>query len=136
MVETPWLHYRLDEWPRSELLVNKEVLKEERKEIVSSVVNFQSAGKSFIYKFSSYIKLIRIIAWLLRFVNNCRILNDKRKYGNLDSQEIFVAECTVIRIIQKENFVNEQDEELKTLGAFKDKNDFIQLKTKILYRLE
>ncbi|GFS81182.1 uncharacterized protein NPIL_334131 [Nephila pilipes] len=37
-------------------------------------------------------------------------------------------------MIQKESFVNVDDEKLKTLRAFKDKNGIIRLKTKILYR--
>ncbi|XP_055928014.1 uncharacterized protein LOC129959216 [Argiope bruennichi] len=82
----PWLYYPSDKWPRSEFSVNEEeVMKEKRKEIVSSM-------------------------------------------------EISAAEYAVIRIIQKESFVNEEDEKLETLRAFKDGNDIIRLKTKILYR--
>ena len=55
-------------------------------------------------------------------------------YGNLNPEEIFLAECIIFRIMQKKILVNEQANKLKTLGAFKDKNDVIRLKRKILYR--
>ncbi|XP_055940812.1 uncharacterized protein LOC129971244 [Argiope bruennichi] len=110
------------------------MLKEKRKEIVSSMVSLQKTDNSFIYKFSNYHKTVKIVAWILRFINNSRISRDDRKYGIFDSEEISVAEHAVIRIIQKESFVNEEDEKLKTLRAFKDGNDIIRLKTKILYR--
>ncbi|XP_055942044.1 uncharacterized protein LOC129972089 [Argiope bruennichi] len=130
----PWLYYSSDKWPRSEFSVNEEVLKEKRKEIVSSMVNLQKTDNSFVYKFSNYHKTVRIVAWIHRFINNSRISRDDQKYRILDSEEISVAEYAVIRIIQKESFFNEEDEKLKTLRAFKDGNDIIRLKTKILYR--
>ncbi|GFS50635.1 uncharacterized protein NPIL_247721 [Nephila pilipes] len=98
------------------------------------MVSLQEINNSFIYKFSSYSKTVRIVAWILRFINNSHIPRNFRKCVILDSEEISVVEYAVVRMIQKESFVNEEDEKLKTLRAFKDKNDIIRLKTKILYR--
>ncbi|GFU35075.1 hypothetical protein NPIL_474211 [Nephila pilipes] len=75
-----------------------------------------------------------MVAWILRFINNSLIPRNSQKCGILDSKEISVAEYAVVRIIQKESFVNEEGEKLKILRAFKDKNRIIWLKTKILYR--
>ncbi|GFS32458.1 hypothetical protein NPIL_22611 [Nephila pilipes] len=97
------------------------------------MVSLQKIDNSFIYKFSSYSKTVRIVAWILRFINNSRIPRNSRKSGIFDSEEISVAEYAVVRKIQKKSFVNEEDEKLKTLRAFKDKNGIIRLKTKILY---
>lgn len=131
----PWLCYPSDKWPRSEFSVNEEeVLKEKKKEIVSSMVSLQKIDNSFLYKFSRYNKTVRIVAWILRFISNSRIPRNARKYKILDSEEISRAELAVIKMIQSESFINEEDEKLKTLGVFKDKNGIIRLKTKILYR--
>lgn len=131
----PWLYYPSNNWPKSEFSLNEEeAMKEKRKEIVSSMVSLQKTDNSFMYKFSSYSKTVRIVTWIFRFINNSRIPRNARKCGILDSEEIFKAECAIIRIIQRESFTNEEDEKLRTLIVFKDKNDIIRLKTKILYR--
>ncbi|GFU23443.1 pro-Pol polyprotein [Nephila pilipes] len=129
----PWFYYPSDKWLRSEFSGNEEVLKEKRKEIITSMVSLQKIDNSFIYKFSSYSKTVIIVARILRFINSSRISRNSQECGILDSEEISVAEYAV-RMIQKEIFINEEDEKLKTLRAFKDKNSIIRLKTKILYR--
>ena len=54
----------------------------------SSMTNFQSEKKILIYKFSNGSKIIRIIAWQQRFINNFRTPRYSRKYSSLDIVEI------------------------------------------------
>ena len=48
-------------------------------------------------RFSSWRKLVRVRAWVGRFVNNCRIHINERSYGKLGCQEIAHAEIEIIK---------------------------------------
>ena len=58
-------------------------------------------------KFSSLSHLIRVTAWVMRFVNNCQCLADERMSGNLSHEEIADAEMCVFRSAQREEFPQE-----------------------------
>ncbi|KAF8778923.1 hypothetical protein HNY73_015597 [Argiope bruennichi] len=94
----PWLYYPSDKWSRSEFSVNEEVLKEKRKEIVSSMVNLKKTDNSFIYKFSNYHKtkllvlLQQMLFPLFEPCSNAEILrawqrNDRRLMADKKAEE-------------------------------------------------
>lgn len=53
------------------------------------------------YQGSSYLKLVRIVAWIFRFSNNAQSLNLS---GPLQSQEIAHAKRRIVKLIQAAEF--------------------------------
>ena len=64
-------------------------------------------------RFSSWLRLIRLAAWTSRFLENCRIAEEKRSYGELTLEEIKDAEAHVIRNVQQDAFASEYHQLLK-----------------------
>ena len=55
-------------------------------------------------RFSSWIRLTRIHAWILCFIQNCQLPSQVRKEGELSPQEILGSERIIIKEAQKESF--------------------------------
>ena len=55
-------------------------------------------------RFSSWVSLIRLHAWVCRFVNNCRLPLDKRNRGELSPEEVSDAEINIIKTAQRDGF--------------------------------
>ncbi|XP_035229954.1 uncharacterized protein LOC118201900 [Stegodyphus dumicola] len=126
-----WLMKNEEEWPTSELITNEEeIMKEKRKNIISTLANI-NAEKWYLIYFSSYFKIVRMISWILRFINNCR--HGGRNYGKtLSVEELDISEKKLLKIVQQEAFSSE--EQLKGHFTFRDEEGIIRLKTKILKR--
>ena len=88
----------------------------------------------YSHYFSNYFKLLRFIAWILRFVNNCRLRKELRKCGSLTSSEITDAEIKLFVILQSEMFSSVKDERLKGFQVFTDDKGVLRVKTKIVNR--
>ena len=56
---------------------------------------------------SSWLKLTRVVAWVLRFVANCRSHRQERRKGSLSPEELQNAEIRIIRDAQQEEFSEE-----------------------------
>lgn len=54
--------------------------------------------------FPSWREVVRVRAWVWRFLNNCRIRINKRSYGELGCQEIGDAEIEITKEAQQEAF--------------------------------
>ncbi|GFT76516.1 integrase catalytic domain-containing protein [Nephila pilipes] len=78
-------------------------------------------------------KLINTFAWILRIKHNCLYPRD-RKLGELTAAEFHKMQIRIIVMIQEEYFTSESDNQLKTLQLFKDKQELIRMKTKIVFR--
>ena len=61
---------------------------------------------SIVNRFSSFERLRRSLAYVLRFINNCRKKNDRR-IGDLTVPEIDQSLAVVLRLIQKEVFAKD-----------------------------
>jgi len=82
-------------------------------------------------------KVVRVLAWILQFVNGCR----KQRTGpgkgkRLQCREIILAEKRIIRHVQKEAFAGLQNERITTLDPFLDEEGIIRLKTRITERAD
>jgi hypothetical protein len=89
-----------------------------------------------ISKFSSFVKLQRVIAYCLRFINNCRNKN-QRVNGSLTCLELIQAHNRIIAYVQKREFAEEihilshesknkklnKNSRLLSLNPFIDPND-------------
>ena len=55
-------------------------------------------------RYSSFVRLVRVLAWVNRFIDNCRLKRQERRGGTLCIAEIEDAEIMIIKNTQKESF--------------------------------
>ena len=72
-----------------------------------------------------------LVGWIPCF--RCHSSNPKEK-EELTSQEFHKAKMKIIWMLQKELFSSKDYDKLKMLETFKNEDDIILVKTKILYR--
>ncbi len=100
-----WLSESPDKWPSScSQFRNKN---DSEVQIYCATVD-SSDHYWLINKYSNYSRLIRVLAWIKRFVNNCRLKSDKR----LTSTTILLEECKeaenfLFRRVQEKSFSTE-----------------------------
>ncbi|XP_059047188.1 uncharacterized protein LOC131842631 [Achroia grisella] len=123
-----WLRKPESEWPFSAINpdineVNKEIIK--RCLLVKKHENFT---ENLTY-FSDFNKIVRMIGWCYRFVNNSGKKNNKQ-HGNLIAEEYEYAEMKLLHLIQKETFNEEYIKRLK-LETFRDGENIVRVKTRV-----
>ena len=74
-----WLYLAPDEWPKQSRPIVSRVSEEEREICLVTIIVPRKTAVLDIGKYSSFTKLKRIKAWLLRFVHNCRARKDNAK---------------------------------------------------------
>jgi hypothetical protein len=89
------------------------------------------------YKISSFSKLKRIIAYCLRFIDNCKN-KSRRNRGNLNGAEIQNANKLIVKLVQRVAFPSElsalknsgtidKNSSLAPLNVFLDSEDIIRV---------
>lgn len=98
-----WLENTCDNWPLEELSVS-EVLPE-MKTVRSTLISTptKSPFVLFIERFSSYTRLLRTVAWILRFISNCRNRSNKIK-GTLTRSELKISLFQCVKHVQLHYF--------------------------------
>ena len=87
---------------------------------------------------NNYCKLVRILAYILRFSGNCRNGSVNRQLGSLTLNEIHLAEVALIRLLQQSEFPEEigdlikesrvsSSSKLKWFSPFLDKDKLIRV---------
>ncbi|KAG8194755.1 hypothetical protein JTE90_026398 [Oedothorax gibbosus] len=79
-----------------------------------------------------YMKMVRMISWMQRFVYNSLHCSKKMR-GELTLEEVQEAEGKLFRCIQKECFQNEGAKVLEKMQTFKDDKGTIRIRTKLLH---
>lgn len=133
-----WLKLPPSEWPTSEVKPNKEEIESELKKSSLATVGLSNRpsekfGETIGNRYSDYFKIVKIIAWILRFKNNCVNKSNIITKG-LSTQEFKNAESVIVKIIQNEVFNGLQSNELRSLQVFYDTDGVIRLRTKISER--
>ncbi|KAJ8914424.1 hypothetical protein NQ315_017520 [Exocentrus adspersus] len=101
-----WLYEDPEIWPFSNFDNNEEEISAERKKnLVSTLLSVDNINTLHLNHFSGHNKMIRMIAWIFRFLHNCR--RSGEDIGELTAQEYQTAENFVIKLIQQECFSNE-----------------------------
>ena len=103
------------EWPKAKIAEGLDVKTESKTKFISAPsVNFVVRPGSEDCKWrlhpsnwSSWLKLTRAVAWVLRFVANCRSYRQERRKGSLSPEELQNAEIRIIRDAQQEEFSEE-----------------------------
>ena len=116
-------------------MANEEDVEKEKLKSVKLLMNSdKNLENTWYYRyFSRYEKIVSLVGWILRFIYNSSNPKEKVK-GELTSQEFHKAEMKIVWMIQKEVFSSKDYDKLKTFETFKDEEDIIRIKTKILYR--
>ncbi|KAG8175501.1 hypothetical protein JTE90_009135 [Oedothorax gibbosus] len=84
--------------------------------------------------FSSYLKITRMVAWIKRFIYNCKKTNHVKLTGELTALEIHAAEKNLLKLVQRESFTSKEDKRLAALDVYEDEQGLLRLKTKIVFK--
>ncbi|GFQ68686.1 uncharacterized protein TNCT_343381 [Trichonephila clavata] len=104
-----------------------EVINSEKKKTIITAAATQREDK-YYFRYSSYVKLVRITAWMKRFLTNLKRTKDQRITGNLQFGEIKIAERALLKQVQIDAFNNEEDKRLSPLQIVKDSDGLLRLK--------
>ncbi|GFU75506.1 integrase catalytic domain-containing protein [Trichonephila clavipes] len=126
-----WLKQNSEYWPDGEIGCEPQEVNVERKKTKNANVDLANdAPPLLICNVSDYDKMIRVFAWILRLVNNCRKDYNKCKEHELSVFEIENSEKQLIRLTQ--TYYLPDVESLKFV-AFID-NNILRVKSKITER--
>ena len=108
-----------DQWPTNDFDVKEPEVNCELKKSVIKANTLLKKGNSdvtaeFCHYFSRYEKIVRLMAWIDRFLQNSRAKTSeiKRSNANLSCDELKFAEIKLLRLIQEEMFCDELDSRL------------------------
>ncbi|XP_076389571.1 uncharacterized protein LOC105662854 [Megachile rotundata] len=129
-----WLQREAQHWPQ--LSVKLDSIPDERKKSVVVAVSCSDI-RQFFNRYSEFKRLVRVIAYCLRFVNNSR-KHRKSEGKGLTVDELVGAQETLIRMAQKEMFSTEfnilnkgqdvlKQSPLKSLAPFIDEAGIIRV---------
>ncbi|GFW33183.1 uncharacterized protein TNCV_4699991 [Trichonephila clavipes] len=110
-----------------------EVINSEKKKTIITAAATQREEKYYL-RFSSYGKLVRITTWIKRFLTNLKKTKDQRMTGDLQIEEIKIAERALFKQVQMDAFNNEEDKKLSPFQIVKDSDGILRLKTKVFLR--
>ncbi|GFV02831.1 probable RNA-directed DNA polymerase from transposon X-element [Trichonephila clavipes] len=128
-----WVRESPEYWPLGETPGDSEEVELERKKL--KVVNIdlsRDAPPWHLYAISDYSKMIRVFSWVLRFVNNCTLLNGKCKDFELSQLEIENSEKKLIRLVQ--SYYLPDAKSSNYIETYIDDEGILRVKTKILNR--
>ncbi|GFX36198.1 integrase catalytic domain-containing protein [Trichonephila clavipes] len=110
----------------------KDVILEKRKSELVNVNISEELVPWYAVRFSKYNSIVRLMSWILRFINNSRVHVEKRKLSELSSDDTENAERVLIRLVQDKMFLSLKS--IPIVNVFKDNEGIIRVKTKITER--
>ncbi|GFY28737.1 integrase catalytic domain-containing protein [Trichonephila clavipes] len=129
-----WLSESPVQCPRSKQVPDEEAVNLELRKSV--LVNTAKRIEEFNWHskyFSSYLKVVRMIAWIFRFFKNAKRI-DVCNTSEITFSEFDHAEKTVIKLIEMEKFEGVTDEKLRPLKPFLDEFGILRARTKLSFR--
>ena len=133
-----WLHKTEQEWPKSpqredipDTCVDE--MKAQTKSKKTAVLAATAANIQALIeyeRFSSYEKLVKVVAYVLRFVRNCKNKENRIK-GEISTAETSSAEKLVIRQVQSTFNQSKLEDINKNLGTFLDEDMIIRCKGRL-----
>lgn len=131
-----WLLEESHVWPDQNFQCNNGEIDKERKKCVTTLANvtISKIVEDFhLNYFSKFLKTVRMIAWMFRFINNIR---KKKRSAELTLEEIDEAEKYLFKLVQKEVFGDESNNQLASLNPFKDSFGIIRTTSKVSNRID
>ncbi|UYV70745.1 hypothetical protein LAZ67_8000420 [Cordylochernes scorpioides] len=107
------------------------IVNSEKRKIVLTSTCIEREKDQYYYRFSNYYKILRVTAWMNRFLTNARGTIGQRVKGDLTVNEIKRAELMLVRVIQRESFTGPEDKRLKDFKLCCDSLGLLRVKTKI-----
>ncbi|XP_054723453.1 uncharacterized protein LOC129233452 [Uloborus diversus] len=124
-----WLQETENTWPNTEITMPEEALVERKKSVICSRnINLQENFSKKLLYFSKYSKVIRMVAWMLRFINNARY-KSTRVICELTYEEIQKAELAVIKLVQTELHAELKEKYSKSI-RFSEESGLLKVETK------
>ena len=123
-----WLENSPNRWSKSNIEINEnEVKREVKKSAVTLLVKEENTSSLWYTRFlSTFSRIVRVVAWILRFKNNCFSAAEGKRSGELSTEEITKAQVSVLRMMQSEIFKGPRDTFLRRFsrqrGVNKNKN--------------
>nr|XP_015904720.2 uncharacterized protein LOC107437295 [Parasteatoda tepidariorum] len=130
-----WLSKSKEEWPNSTPIENEEeIYLEQRKTVVATLTCENTENSWMLAYFSSYLKILRMTAWILRFLKNAQKTRAEQEIGELKLYELNEAEKILMKQIQQKSFNDEDISRLKSLCVFKNEEGILRVSTKLTER--
>ncbi|UYV72472.1 hypothetical protein LAZ67_9003283 [Cordylochernes scorpioides] len=117
-----------------EIYPDPDIVNSEKRKIVLTSTCIEREKDQYYYRFSNYYKILRVTAWMNRFLTNARGTTGQRVKGDLTVNEIKRAELMLVRVIQRESFTGPEDKRLKVFKLCCDSLGLLRVKTKISRR--
>ncbi|UYV62603.1 hypothetical protein LAZ67_2001287, partial [Cordylochernes scorpioides] len=129
-----WLKVSQEEWPKSTIIPDLEIVYSERRKTILNTLCTTRENENLFGRYSHFLRIVRITAWIYRFFNNAKI--DRRKIisEDLSTEEITKSEIILIRLIQRESFSGHEDKKLQGFKLLVDSLGILRIKTKICRR--
>lgn len=127
-----WLRKTKEHWPKLKADINEEEVNSEMKKSVVLIAVDSTKNSKIFKQFSSFEKLVRFFAIMSRFLNYLKKKEIKSKV--LSFEEICDAELKLLRQLQKEMFLPDNDPKLSSIKTFRHSDDLIRVNTRILER--
>ncbi|XP_011858320.1 PREDICTED: uncharacterized protein LOC105555888 [Vollenhovia emeryi] len=145
-----WLKLSEEHWPSIEYVTNEAEIDNEMKKSTrcsnnrilsvniaigetNMLVKEQETGW-YMKRQSRYLRIVRTMAWILRFAENCRTSQATRLSRELTAKEFATAEHMVLKLSQQESFDDVDEPRLNTLDVYKDDEGLLRLKSPIVNR--
>ncbi|XP_065072720.1 uncharacterized protein LOC135697066 [Ochlerotatus camptorhynchus] len=90
---------------KEEEVINTEVRRQQP--ILAYLMTYRDVIEDILHKYSSYTKLLRVTAWIIRFSENCQLERAQRTVGPLSVIEINAAKRLLIRYTQHQAYAAE-----------------------------
>ncbi|GBM09393.1 hypothetical protein AVEN_184096-1 [Araneus ventricosus] len=95
-----WLKQDKEIWPISEARVDKEIINSEWKKIIVTLAVTENNEFYYLTNVSSFV-IVKITAWIRRFIRNCRNSKTLCSTKYLEVEEMKEAETIIWKMIQK-----------------------------------
>ena len=120
-----WLSQEPSSWPATEFNAPTENL-----EIRKAHVALLQPPEDLTKRFSKLNKLIRVIAYCKRFINNCRLPKTNRQTTTLSTQDLVQARTCCVKMVQHISYAQEmkdlmEHQELAATSSLKTLHPFI-----------
>ncbi|XP_011858839.1 PREDICTED: uncharacterized protein LOC105556364 [Vollenhovia emeryi] len=143
-----WLRLPRNQWPstdctRNETEIDSEIKKSTYRnkkkppsEDILTVETHITVPQEEIgwYMEGQYLRIVRNMAWIRRFIINCRVKRSARLSGELNTKEFIDAELVILKLTQAESFDEVNEPRLSTLDTYREENGLLRLKSSVVNR--
>ncbi|CAL1678890.1 unnamed protein product [Lasius platythorax] len=146
-----WLKFPKEMWPNSRPIINEDLVAHEARKTVNkerkliehtatTVMSNMSENQEEqrltdrLLFLSNYLRIIRTLAWIRRFIVNSQQKRELRSKTALTAKEIQSAETTLLRLVQEGSFSKTLMSKLRAMDIYKDESGLLRTKSLISNR--